>query len=76
MRSQLVYAANVQMPNRYLMAMVAMLAVRKLHIASTRTQDTANHVFAELAAGRALDVTMPELKPLAPLDPVLVSVGA
>ncbi len=75
MRSQLVYAANLQMKNRYLMSVVTMLAVRKLHIASTRTEDTANHVLSELAAGRALDVTMPELKPLPAIEPLLVPVG-
>ncbi len=76
MRSQLVYAAGIKMENRYLLAVVTMLAVRKLHIVSTRTEDTANHVFSELAAGRALDVTMPDLKPQALIEPLLLPVGA
>ncbi len=75
MRSELVYAAGLKMENRYLLSRVTMLAVRKLHIVSTRTEDTANHVFSELAAGRALDVTMPELKPLPPIDAILAPVG-
>ncbi len=75
MRSELVYAAGLKMENRFLMAVVTMQAVRKLHIASTRTEDTANHVFSELAAGRALDVKLPELKPQAPIEPLLLSVG-
>ena len=75
MRSELVYAAGLKMENRYLLSTVTMLAVRKLHIVSTRTEHTANHVFSELAAGRALDVTMPELKPQTPIEPLLSPVG-
>jgi hypothetical protein len=75
MRSQLVYAAGLKMENRYLLAVVTMLAVRKLHIVSTRTEDTANHVFSELAAGRALDVTMPEIKPQPLIEPLLLPLG-
>ncbi len=61
------------MENRFLMAVVTMQAVRKLHIASTRIEDTANHVFSELAAGKALDVKTPELKPQQPIEPLLLS---
>jgi hypothetical protein len=61
------------MQNRFLLSVITMRAVRKLHIVSTRTEDTANQVFAELAAGRSLDVTMPELTPLAPIEPLLIA---
>lgn len=76
MRSQLVYAAGLKMENRYLLSTVTMLAVRKLHIVSTRTEDTANRVLSEFAAGRALDVTFPALKPLEPIEPLLIPVVA
>ncbi len=52
-----------------------MQAVRKLHIATTRIEDTANHVFSELAAGKALDVRMPELKLQTPIEPLLLAPG-
>jgi hypothetical protein len=61
------------MENRFLLSVITMRAVRKLHIVSTRTEDTANQVFAELAAGRSLDVTMPELVPLVPIEPLLIA---
>ena len=73
MRSELVYAAGLKMQNRFLLAVVTMQAVRKLHILSTRTEDTANHVFQELAAGRSLDVTLPELKPQPAIEPLLIA---
>jgi hypothetical protein len=76
MRSELVYAAGLKMQNRFLLAVVTMRAVRKLHIISTRTEDTANQVFLELAAGRSLDVTLPEIKPLAPIEPLLITPAA
>ena len=76
MRSELVHAANLKMENRFLLAVVTMRAVRKLHILSTRPEDTTNHVFSELAAGRALDVTLPEITPPPMLEPLLVPVGA
>ncbi len=73
MRSELVYAAGLKMQNRFLLAVVTMRAVRKLHIVSTRTEDTANQVFSELAAGRSLDVTLPEIVPLPAIEPLLIA---
>ena len=52
------------------------MPVRKLHIVSTRTEDTANQVFLELAAGRSLDVTLPEIKPLPAIEPLLITPAA
>ena len=45
MRSELVYSAGIKIANRFLLATVAIKAVRKLHISTTRTEDTANVVF-------------------------------
>ncbi len=73
MRSELVYAAGLKMQNRFLLAVVTMRAVRKLHIVSTRTEDTANQVFSELAAGRSLDVTLPEIVPLPAIEPLIIA---
>ena len=54
MRSELVYSAGIKIANRFLLATVAIKAVRKLHISTTRTEDTANVVFVDVAAGRNL----------------------
>ena len=63
MRSELVYSAGIKIANRFLLATVAIKAVRKLHISTTRTEDTANVVFVDVAAGRYTDVSMPEIAP-------------
>lgn len=76
MRSQLVYSAGIQIQNRFLLATVTMKAVRRLHVAATRTEDTANKVFGEVAAGHFLEVTLPALKPQAPIEPLLVAPAA
>ena len=61
------------MPNRSMLAIVTMRGVENLHISSTRTEDTANQVFAELAAGRALNVTLPDVTPLPAIDTLLIA---
>lgn len=75
MRSQLVYSAGIQISNRFLLSTIAMGAVKKLHINSTRVEDTTNNVFSEVANGNYLQVTMPELKPVASIDPLLIPVA-
>lgn len=50
-----------------------MRAVRKLHIASGRTEDTLNRVFADVAEGRYIDVTMPEITPPPTIDALVVT---
>ena len=45
MRSDLVFGAIKQVPNRFLLTGVAAKAVRSFHIPNTRIQDTANEVF-------------------------------
>ena len=72
MRSELVYSAGLKIVNRFLLATVAIKAVRKLHISSTRTEDTANVVFVDVASGRYTDVCMPEILPQAAIEPLVV----
>ena len=55
-----------------MLATVAIKAVRKLHISTTRTEDTANVVFVDVAAGRYTDVCMPEILPQAAIEPLIV----
>lgn len=72
MRSQLVYTAGLRIANRFLLATVAIKAIRKLHISTTRTEDTANTVFVHVASGRYTDVSMPEILPHAAIEPLIV----
>ena len=72
MRSELVYWAGIKIANRFLLATVAIKAVRKLHIDTTRTEDTANSVFQEVAAGHYTDVKMPEIAPPPAIEPLVV----
>lgn len=76
MRSELVYSAGIQISNRFLLATVAMKAVQRLHIATTRTEETANRVFSDVAEGRFVKVKMPPIKPQPLIDPLLVSPAA
>jgi hypothetical protein len=75
MRSELVYSAGIQISNRFLLSTVAMNAVRKLHITSTRVEDTTNQVFTEVANGNYVQVKMPEIKKLPTIDPLLMQIA-
>jgi hypothetical protein len=44
MRSDLVFGAMINVPNRYLLSQLASKAARKLHKPGTRMQDTTNDV--------------------------------
>jgi hypothetical protein len=46
MRSDLVFGAITNVPNRFLLSQLASKAARKLHRSGTRMQDTANDVLA------------------------------
>lgn len=76
MRSELVYSAAEKVENRFLLATLTIRAVRRLHIVSTRTEETANKVLSELAGGNFLEVKTPELKPLAPIDILSITPAA
>jgi len=55
-----------------LSAMV-MRAVRKLHVSSTRTEDTLNRVFTDVAEGRYVDVELPPVAPPPPIDALVIA---
>lgn len=76
MRSELVYSAALKVENRFLLATLTVRAVRRLHIASTRTEDTANRVLTELAGGNFLEIKTPEPKPVPPIDILSITPAA
>ena len=73
MRSELVYQAGLKIENRFLLAAVVMRAVKKLHVNSTRTEDTLNGVFAEVANGTRVHGTLPVITPPEPIDLLLIT---
>ncbi|HEX3570118.1 MAG TPA: DNA-directed RNA polymerase subunit omega [Acidobacteriaceae bacterium] len=76
MRSDLVYRAGLQMENRFLLATVVMRAVRKLHVGSTRTEDTTNTVFGQVAEGKYTEVKLPAIAPPPAIEPLLIAPAA
>lgn len=76
MRSELVYEAGLKIENRFLLAAVVMRAAKKLHVSSTRTEDTVNTVFAEVAKGRRLHEDLPEVIPPPAIDLLLITSAA
>lgn len=75
MRSELVYQAGLKIENRFLLAATAMRATKRLHVSSTRTEDTVNRVLSEVASGTRLHGSLPAITPPAPID-ILVSAPA
>jgi hypothetical protein len=73
MRSELVYEAGLKIENRFLLAATVMRAVKKLHISSTRTEDTVNKVFVEVANGTRLHGDLPEVTPPPVIDALLIT---
>lgn len=73
MRSELVYEAGLRIENRFLLATTAMQATRKLHVRSTRTEDTVNRVFAEVAKGYYAHGELPEITPPPAIDALVVA---
>jgi hypothetical protein len=53
-----------------------MRAVRKLHINSTRTEDTTNKVLADVGQGRYVESKLPEIVPLPAIEPLLIATAA
>jgi hypothetical protein len=72
MRSDLVHAAGYRIENRFLLATTTMKAVRKLHVASTRTEDTINNVFVELAHSQQVVGALPAIVPPPIIDELLI----
>jgi hypothetical protein len=44
-----------------------------LHINSSRTEDTVNRVFAEVAQGRYVDMKMPAIAPPPAIDALVIA---
>jgi hypothetical protein len=76
MRSELVYTAGLQIENRFLLATTVMRAVRKLHLNSTRTEDTTNRVLADVAQGRYVSMKLPEIVPPPAIETLLIASAA
>jgi hypothetical protein len=76
MRSELVYSAGIRIPNRFLLTTLTIKAVQSLHISSTRTEDTANRVFADVASGHFTDVRMPTVVAQPSMEPLLIAPAA
>ena len=73
MRSELVYAAGLQIGNRFLLACTAMRAVRKLHVTASRTEDTINQILTEVANGLPLVQKLPEIEPPPTIDSLVIA---
>lgn len=76
MRSELVYEAELKIENRFLLAATAMRAARKLHVSSTRTEDTVNRVFAEVAKGTRMHGELPEITPPPAIELLVITPAA
>jgi hypothetical protein len=76
MRSELVYSAGGVIRNRFLLTTVVIRAIRVLHINSTRTEDTANQVFSDIAQGRYTHTTLPVPTPPPLIEPLLITSAA
>lgn len=76
MRSQLVYEAVLKIENRFLLAATAMRAAKRLHLASTRIEDTVNNVLAEVAKGTKVHGELPEITPPPPIDMLVITPAA
>lgn len=76
MRSGLVFEAGIKIENRFLLASIAMRAAKKLHVDSTRTQDTVNRVLAEVAKGTRLHEELPEITPPPAIELLVITPAA
>jgi hypothetical protein len=59
MRSKLVFGAMANVPNRFLLTMLASKATRKLHRPNTRIQETANEVLIRLGHTKPIENVRP-----------------
>jgi len=64
MRSEQVYRALVNIPNRFSLCQTTARATRRLHVLSTRTEDTTNMALDGISSGKFVDVVpLPEVLP-------------
>ena len=71
--SEPMYEAGVKIENRFFFAATAMRAARKLHVSSTRTEDTVNRVLAQVGKGQCVDWRLPEPAPPPAIDLLLIT---
>jgi hypothetical protein len=76
MRSELVYSAGRAVKNRFLLATLTMRIVGALHVDSTRTQDTANRAFCDIAEGKFSPGVLPAPPQPPVIEPLLISPAA
>jgi hypothetical protein len=76
MRSELLFEAGLKIENRFIPATTTMRATRKLHLSSTRTEDTVNRVLAEVANGTPMHKKLPEVTLPAVIDVLLIAPAA
>jgi hypothetical protein len=58
MRSELVFGALTQVPNRFLLTKLAAKATRKLHRPNTRIQETTNDVLVRFGRRNPIPITL------------------
>jgi hypothetical protein len=68
MRSDLVFEAESNVPNRFLLAAIAMRVARKLHISSNATEHTINRVLSDIANGLFTDAKLPAIATLPAME--------
>jgi hypothetical protein len=76
MRSELVYSAVLRVENRFLLASAAMVAVRRLHVDATRTEDTINRVLSEVADSVTGIGEVPDVPPPPVIDELIIALAA
>ena len=76
MRSDLVYEAEIKIENRFLLAATVMCAVKRLHVSSTRTEDTVNRVLTEVANGTRMHGKLPDVAPPPAIELLLITPAA
>jgi len=71
MEPHLVFAAGKKINHEFLLATIAMKAVKKMHCPGLRTEETANRVFAIVAKGQPMDMPakLPAAEVVAPSVP-------
>lgn len=73
MRSKRIYQAALKIENRFLLAASVMRAAKKLHIRSTRMQDTVNKVLSEVGNGKPVHGALPAITPPPAIDELLIT---
>jgi hypothetical protein len=73
MRSDLVFGAATNVPNRFLLSQLAAKAARKLHRSGARVQDTANDVLLRFSRANPIGSEQPvRVRLVVPLRPMMV----